>query len=200
MMREEFEQLTGFYPTADHYRAIEAAYTDYDGDKQAFCKAYKANKGGIAEKIQRTVNTAAWKTNREQSAEITRRDIEIDRLKKELEREQEWKPYESKNNVSQADYESLAASVKGGAARYMTDEEALDWVVQETGFSRRLITIIHEVATEEISRHNYIRKSGKVDRRPIYCATDYHYIRFNVRANVTNYYELWNDRLQPFWD
>lgn len=52
MMLEEFEELTGFYPSADMYDAIELEYADFPGDKYAFCEAYKANKDGLAEKIQ----------------------------------------------------------------------------------------------------------------------------------------------------
>lgn len=52
MMMTEFEELTGFYPSADMYDAIELEYADFPGDKYAFCEAYKANKDGLAEKIQ----------------------------------------------------------------------------------------------------------------------------------------------------
>ena len=76
MMLEEFEELTGFYPSADMYDAIELEYADFPGDKYAFCEAYKANKDGLAEKIQgkaseMTVNglfaltTISCKKNRE---------------------------------------------------------------------------------------------------------------------------------------
>ena len=94
MMIEEFEKRTGFYPTLVQYEAIERAYMAFDGDKDAFCKAYKKNADGMAERIQREVNMATFKAQRDQAAELTRRDVEIERLKKELEREQEWKPYE----------------------------------------------------------------------------------------------------------
>nr|DAM37321.1 MAG TPA: hypothetical protein [Caudoviricetes sp.] len=197
MMIEEFEQRTGYYPTAKEYEAIEKAYTDFSGDKDAFCKAFRKNEEGIAEKIQHEVNVAAFKDKREQAADITRRDIEIERLKKQLEREQEWKPYESENNVKQADYERLASSVPNGAY-YMTDEEAKDWICSEFDFDRDKITILHEVDEEEINRHRQCRKTGrKIDRRPVYCATDYHYIRFNTSRW---YYEVWNDSLRPFFD
>ena len=51
-MLTEFEELTGFYPSADMYDAIELEYFEFPGDKYAFCEAYKANKDGLAEKIQ----------------------------------------------------------------------------------------------------------------------------------------------------
>lgn len=41
MMIEEFEQRTGCFPSSAEYKAIEAAYMEFDGDKDEFCKAYK---------------------------------------------------------------------------------------------------------------------------------------------------------------
>jgi hypothetical protein len=196
-MIQEFEARTGFYPSQDLYNFIEAAYIESNLDKDSFCNAYKQNEGGIAEKIQHEANMATFREDRKHTAEITRRDIEIERLKKELEREQEWKPYESDHNVKQADYEKLASSVPNGA-HYMTDEEAKDWICDEFDFDRDKITIIHEIDEEEINRHHQCRNTGKkIDRRPIYCATDYHYIRFNTSRW---YYEIWNDDLRPFYD
>ena len=72
MMIEEFEKRTGFYPTLVQYAAIERAYMDFDGDKDAFCKAYKKNVDGIAERIQREVNMDTIKQERSQAAELTR--------------------------------------------------------------------------------------------------------------------------------
>ena len=82
MMINEFEKLTGTYPTADLYAAIEAAYYEFDGDKVAFCKAYTANADGLAEQIRDSVNAAAITAEREHAAELTRKDIQIDALTK----------------------------------------------------------------------------------------------------------------------
>ena len=128
MMIEEFEQRTGFYPTLALYAAIEAAYYEFDGDKDAFCRAYKKNADGIAERIQREANMEAIRQEGSQAAEASRRTAEIARLKRELEREQEWNPYEDAHNIQQTRYGELAGSVPSGAAHYMTDDEALDWV------------------------------------------------------------------------
>lgn len=118
------------------------------------------------------------------------------KLLERLDREQEWKPYESDRNVKQADYERLARSVPNGA-HYMTDDEAKDWICSEFDFDRDKITIIHEIDEEEVNRHHQCRSTGKkLDRRPVYCATDYHYIRFNTSHW---YYEVWNDSLRPFY-
>ena len=200
MMLSEFVERTGFHPLAFEYEKIEEAYYNFEGDKDAFCKAYKKNADGMAERIQREVNMATFKAQRDQSAELDRRDIEIERLKKELEREQGWKPYEDTHNIPQAEYTSLAESIPGGAARYMTDGEAMDWVCGEFGFERSQVTILHEIDEYEISRRNQLRRTGKkIDCRPIYCATDYHYIRFNVGRGAWQW-EAWNGQIRPFWD
>ncbi len=100
---------------------------------------------GIAERIQREVNRDAVKQERNQAAELACRDTEIERLKKELEREQEWKPYEDTHSITRAQYTGLAESVPSGAAHYMTDAEALDWICREFGFDRSQVTILHQV-------------------------------------------------------
>lgn len=128
--------------------------------------------------------------------EIKELQKQISRIESALEKEQEWKPYESDRNVKQADYESLAECVSN-AAHYMSDEEAKDWICDEFGFDRSKITILHEIDEEEVNRHRQCRRTGnKIDRRPIYCATDYHYIRFDV-SNW--YYEAWDGQLSQFY-
>lgn len=40
MMMSEFIERTGFQPLPFEYEKIEAAYYDFDGDKDAFCRAF----------------------------------------------------------------------------------------------------------------------------------------------------------------
>jgi hypothetical protein len=202
MMLEEFEARTGFYPSHDLYARIEAAYTESTLDKDAFCKAYKANKDGMAEAIAREASMAAFSTERKNKAEtahaIAELQKQVERLTRELDRELDWQPYEMRENVKQADYAELAKGAEAGlSSHYMTDEEAIQWICDEYDFQPGKITILHEVPQYEKSKHNQLRKTGKVfDRRPVYCATDYHYIRFNTSRF---YYEVWNGQLQPFF-
>lgn len=190
MMINEFTKLTGIYPTRDLYAAIEAAYHEFNGDKFDFCKAYKANTDGIAEKIQTAADTAAWKAEREHAAEITRKDIQIDALTRQLEREQEWKPYVDTNNYQQSRYDELRK-----AGRVMTDNEAKDLLYNEFGFAREKVTIYHSIPTYEVNRHRQLRKVGEIERLPLYEATDWNYIRFDCGCMT---YELINDDLRPF--
>ena len=163
MMIEEFEQRTGYFPSSAEYKAIEAAYMEFDGDKDEFCKAYKKNANGIAERIRREVNAAAFKESRQHTADLTRRDIEIERLKKQLEREQEWKPYEDADAVSQADYDELATS---GGTDKMTDDEAKALLYNWYGFAKEMVVILHTAPIYEINRHRQLREVGAVDRAP----------------------------------
>ena len=203
MMLSEFVERTGFEPMPAEYAKIEEAYCGFNGDKDAFCAAFVSGDG--EKKIYQA-----------RAAEIDRlngRILEMDKAAKkdgeeyerrlaffqaELDKEQEWKPYEDTHNVTQEQYADLAESVPGGAARYMTDAEALDWICSEFGFDRSKVTILHEIDEYEVNRHHQLRRTGKkIDRRPVYCATDYHYIRFNVGRN---WWECWNGQIRPFYD
>ncbi len=202
MMIQEFEERTGFHPSMELYTEIEKAYMETDLDKDTFCRDYKQNKNGIAEAVARRATlfaiSASSKAEKESAEKIAELEKQVRRLSEQLEREQEWKTYEMSQNVSQADYEKLADGAETGrCSRYMTDEEAKDWICSEFDFDRSKITIIHEVDKWEINRHGQLRKTGKkIDRRPVYCATDYHYIRFNTSRW---YYECWNGQLRPYY-
>ena len=205
MMLSEFVERTGFEPMPAEYAKIEEAYCGFNGDKDAFCKAFVAGDGekkiyqARAAEIDRLNGKILDmdKTFQQSNTEYERR---LAALQAELDRELEWKPYEFTKNISQAEYAELAKCVDSGSARYMTDDEALDWVCREFGFKRSQVTILHEIDEQEINRHNLCRASGrKIDRRPVYCATDYHYIRFNAGRGAWQW-EAWNGQMRPFWD
>ena len=205
MMLSEFVERTGFEPMAVEYAKIEEAYCSFKGDKDAFCKAFVDGDGekkiyqARAAEIDRLNGKILEmdKTFQQSSVEFERR---LAFFQAELDRELEWKPYEFTQNVSQAEYAELVKGISGGSARYMTDDEALDWVCSEFGFDRSQVTILHDIDEQEINRHNQCRASGrKIDRRPVYCATDYHYIRFNAGRGAWQW-EAWNGQMRPFWD
>jgi len=198
MLQQEFELLSGIYPTSDLYAFIEQAYNEFDGDKGAFCEAYRANRDGLAETIRSKCDLAHAHANAAAEQTIAELGRRINDLQFKLDREQEWRPYECERNVSQTDYARLASCVREGSdSHYMTDDEAKDWIYREYGFAREMVTIFHEVDVEEINRHSEVRKAGRTyDRRPVYDATDYHYIRFNTPHWK---YEVWNGMLYPFY-
>lgn len=117
---------------------------------------------------------------------------QVEKLAAQLEREQEWRLYEDKENVSQEDYEHL---VKQGDTRYLTDDEAKDLLYDWYGFAKEKVVIYHSLPKYEVNRHRQLRKVGEIDRRPAYNATDWNYIRFDCGAMT---YELHNDNLRFF--
>ncbi len=192
MMREEFEQRTGFLPTLSLYSIIEKYYMNFDGDKDAFCKAYKKNADGIATMIQHEADMQ--EVNAQIAAEKAAKDYEarIAELEKALEREQEWKPYEDTDNVQQADYERLASQ---SDTEHMSDEKAKALLYDWYGFAKEKIKIHRTLPRYEVNRHRQLRKVGEIDRAPLYNATDWNYIRFDCGCMS---YELYNDNLRPY--
>ena len=113
MMMSEFTERTGFEPTAEEYAEIEEQYYSFDGDKDAFCQHWKDTVGveGIckarAEKIAQ-LRATMLETEKSMMAENARLEKKITRLEAELEKEQEWRPYEDKDNCSDKKYDQLA--------------------------------------------------------------------------------------------
>ncbi|MDE7297335.1 MAG: hypothetical protein K2N94_00725 [Lachnospiraceae bacterium] len=197
MTVEEFEQRTGYYPSCKEYAAIEQAYADFPGDKDAFCEAYRANKDGIAGQIRSSADQSYFKEIGEYVHEIRSRDAaigtlkqQVERLTRQLEREQEWKPYEDAVGVSQKDYEELETDCN---TRKMTEEEAKGLISDWYGFEKQKIRIQHTAPVYEVNRHRRLRKVGEVRREPLYNAADWNYIRFRCMQLS---YESYNDSLR----
>lgn len=115
------------------------------------------------------------------------------KIKKDLEREQEWKPYNDAENVSQCDYDKLA---KAAGTKELTDDEAKSLLYEWYGFAKEKITIHRTTPIYEVNRHGRLRKIGETNRSPIYNATDWNYIRFDCGCMS---YELQDDNLRPFY-
>ena len=200
MMLHEFTDLTGFEPSPEEYAQIEEEYYAFDGDKKAFCQHFLKN-GGIQKVYDKRLETierlrsTMMETEKSLMQSIKEKEAQIARLEAELEKEQEWTPFEDEHNVSQADYEKLEAA----GARELSDEEAADMIADEFGFDRSKIVIVHEVAKTEINRHRRVRKVGTYERKALFEAWDWNYILFNVRGNVTHGYEMHNGELQQYW-
>ena len=202
MMIQESTKLTGIEPTDHEYSAIEAMYYKFDGDKKAFCKWFVENDGMITA-LRTIVNDQAAALNKvtdelkEANNAYNKVIAEYGKLSAELEKEQEWQPYELPENVKQADYDKLSAC---SSRKELTDKEAADMVADEFGFDRSKITIIHSVKQYEKSRNNRLRTVGYIERKALFEAWDWNYIRFNVEGNVTMCYEMSNGDLKLFCD
>lgn len=194
MMITEFIARTGFEPTADEYERIEDAYYNFDGNKDAFCKAFVENGGELkiykerADEISR-LRSQMLEAEKQFKKDVADRDRLIDQLTAELDRELEWKPSTSTGtNMEQIRYEELSS-----AGHTMTDEEAKAFIADECGFAPERIHILHEVSTYEVNKHHRLRKSGTFDRTPVYESTDWNYVRFDCASFM---YELVNGELQ----
>jgi len=192
MMMSEFTERTGFEPMAEEYVEIEQQYYNFDGNKDAFCKHWKDTVGveGIckarAEKITQLRSTMV-ETEKELMQAIAEKDGLIARLKADLEREQEWKPWTNKDAVKQEDYDHLRR-----CGHEMTDDEAKDWIASEWGFDPSKIRICRKMKTFERNRHSLLRQVGEIDRDPYYDATDWYYVFFRVCGME---YEAYNGSL-----
>lgn len=103
----------------------------------------------------------------------------LDKSLQEIERLENWLPYEIPENYTQKAYEELAES---GVARQMTDSEAVDMVSTICGFDTQSIRIIRTVSKLEKSNNGKIRKVGTYIRNPLYASSDWNYIRFDCRG------------------
>ena len=201
MTVEEFEQRTGHYPTCKAYAAIEQAYADFDGDKDTFCKAFQANKNGLAGQIRNSADQSYFAEIGGYVHEIRTRGShlrslrqQVEDLTRRLEREQEWKPSEDTGNVLQGAYEELAADV---GTRKLTEEEAKELLCDWYGFEKHRLEIRYAVPVYEVNRHRILRKTGERKRPPLYNATDWNYIHFRCGRMS---YELYNGNLCLYLD
>lgn len=194
MMISEFIDRTGFEPTAKEYAKIEEAYYNFDGDKDAFCKAFVAHNGEKqicktrAEEIER-LNSQMLELKKTFKQDIADRDRRIDELTAELDRELEWKPCDDAGTtMTQKQYEHLA-----GSGKVMSDEEAKAFIAAECGFDPEKIHIQHEVNAYEVDKHRRLRVAETFNRSPVYESTDWNYIRFDCACCM---YELVNGELR----
>lgn len=198
MMIQEFETLTGIYPSAELYKAIEAEYMDGPWtNKQDFCDAYKKNKDGLAEVIAKRACDANYQAEKkahqlieeaEKEADLWR--IRYEKTQQELDKELGWTAYEDERRISEKDYIRLAAQTD---TKVLTEEEAKDLIFEEFGFAKETVFIITERVALEVDKRHRIRSTHRMmNRQPLYNATDWNYIGFECRGYS---YEMVNGEL-----
>lgn len=207
MMLSEFVERTGFAPLPFEYEKIENAYYVFNGDKDAFCKAFV--EGGGEKKLYQARAAEIERLNGkilEMDRDIWRTSESYERqlasLQAQLDRELEWKPSEGTGtNMSQSDYEALVALCDGihGDPHEMTDDEAKKLIASEFGFAVEKVVIIHVVHAYEVNKYRQLRKSAEYIRRPMYDVSDYNYVRFDVDCgHITWMYEMVNGELETY--
>lgn len=175
MLIHEFEELTGFRPTEQHYEVIEDYYNADDRDKDEFCKAFKENEGGLATRIQREANIRMYTLKADAYSETVRFESRIKDLEERLYKAEGWKEYEDPRAVTGMQYEAL----KDGCDP-MTDADAKKLLHDWFGFDKSKVEICHAAPKEIISRDGRIKEVGTECRKPLYGATDFYYIRFTA--------------------
>lgn len=192
MTIKEFTERTGFYPSYEHYRIIEDAYMESDGDKDAFCEAYKNNTDGIAERIARAADRdfekkaeAGKKAYARMEERIARQAYIINDLQSQLDAELEWTPCEDAGTrMTQRDYVKLR---EDRFTKTMTDEEAANFIAEELGFNAARVKIIRKAETYEVNKHRRMRVAETYEREPLYESTDWNYVRFDVYSMAYEY-------------
>lgn len=186
MLKKEFEELTGIYPSDALYRCIEAKYMEMPMvRKENFCNYYKNNTDGIAERIQMAADKAEIARDKEHEEQTRLLKKETDSLKEELRRikrklylEEEWKEYFNPELLSQ---EAYLIQQRQCNYQFRKDINALKgWLYDSFGFSPEAVNIVTSMPAEEINRHGVIRriKDKEYDRRPVYFSSDLNYILF----------------------
>ncbi len=191
MTLQEFTDRTGIYPDWALYEVIEAHFS---GNMDAFCKAYKENEDGLAEKIQHETDAVYVET-------LNRLTARLDKTVKALTRELEWKPASLGTNLDQYDYDDLAKDCTGmdGELKAMSESEAKQLVAEEFGFSPDKVEIVETVHDYEVNVYGDVRQAAEHKRPPLYFSSAENYIRFDVRcAAAVFHYEMIDGNLKEY--
>ena len=193
MMMSEFIERTGFQPLPFEYAKIEEAYYNFDGDKDGFCKAFVKADGekkvyqARAAEIDR-LNGKILEMDRASKRDSEVYEKRIADLQAQLDKELEWKPSEG-----------TGATADHGDPHVMSEDEARLLVAEEFGFNPERVEIVTTVHTYEVNKHHLLRKAATYTRQPLYNATDWNYVRFNVRgAGCTWMYEMVGGELETY--
>lgn len=200
MLISEFQTHTGIYPNWALWKAINRAYNESELDQQKFCADYLANVDGLAQRIQREcdMETARAESNLRRklfdAQDMTNQmENQLKTLQAQLDRELDWHPAgDLGTNMSESDYALLADDEVP-----MTELDAIRRVHRECGFDMAKIRIVMSVQTFEVNKHHKIRVKDTYSRQPVWSASDWNYIRFNVAGLQ---WEIVNGELMPYCD
>ena len=193
MLMQEFTDMTGFGPTVEEFREIESEYYRFNGDKQAFCKAF-VERGGekqvyarraeyIKELYSRLMDQEKEYTAR--LAELTAKNIH---LQEELDRELDWQLTNSAGTkMDQEEYDDLLRH-----GEVLNCAQAVNIVCKEYGFAWDRVEIKKEVSTYQKNKRGELREKERMERDPVYSSTDWNYIRFDCAGLQ---YEMINGEL-----
>lgn len=177
MMQKEFEELTGVIVSNSEYTSIEREYMSCEDEKRIFCKKWVKNGGAAMLAKNRLAEIERL------NAQVLALKNEMSALREKLDKAQKWNlVVDSKK--TQTEYEEIEKDALSGIGRFLTNEEAIQVIADETGFDKDKIIIRHSVSAYEVSNSGETRNTKQIPREPIYVSSDYMYIRFAVKCGV----------------
>lgn len=180
MMQKEFEELTGVIVSNSEYTSIEREYMSCEDEKRIFCKKWVKNGGAAMLAKNRLAEIERL------NAQVLALKNEVSALREKLDKAQKWNlVVDSKK--TQTEYEEIEKDALSGIGRFLTNEEAIQVIADETGFDKDKIIIRHSVSAYEVSNSGETRNTKQIPREPIYVSSDYMYIRFAVKCGAWLY-------------
>ena len=177
MMKKEFEELTGVIVSNSEYASIEKEYMSCEDEKRIFCKKWVKNGGAAMLAKNRLAEIERL------NAQVLALKNEASALREKLDKAQKWNlVVDSKK--TQTEYEEIELDASSGIGRFLTDEEAIQVIADETGFDKDKVIIRHSVSAYEVSNSGETRNTKQIPREPIYVSSDYMYIRFAVKCGA----------------
>lgn len=177
MMQKEFEELTGVIVSNSEYTSIEREYMSCEDEKRIFCKKWVKNGGAAMLAKNRLAEIERL------NAQVLALKNEVSALREKLDKVQKWNlVVDSKK--TQTEYEEIEKDALSGIGRFLTNEEAIQVIADETGFDKDKIIIRHSVSAYEVSNSGETRNTKQIPREPIYVSSDYMYIRFAVKCGA----------------
>lgn len=177
MMKKEFEELTGVIVSNSEYASIEKEYMSCEDEKRIFCKKWVKNGGAAMLAKNRLAEIERL------NAQVLALKNEASALREKLDKAQKWNlVVDSKK--TQTEYEEIERDASSGIGRFLTDEEAIQVIADETGFDKDKVIIRHSVSAYEVSNSGETRNTKQIPREPIYVSSDYMYIRFSVKCGA----------------
>lgn len=177
MMQKEFEELTGVIVSNSEYASIEKEYMSCEDEKRIFCKKWVKNGGAAMLAKNRLAEIERL------NAQVLALKNEASALREKLDKAQKWNlVVDSKK--TQTEYEEIERDASSGIGRFLTDEEAIQVIADETGFDKDKVIIRHSVSAYEVSNSGETRNTKQIPREPIYVSSNYMYIRFAVKCGT----------------
>ena len=196
MLIQEFTDMTGFEPTPEEFQEIESEYYRFDGDKQAFCKAF-VERGGEKQVYARRaeyikeLESQLMDQEKEHKERMAKLLSENARLQEALDRELDWQMTNSAGTqMYQEEYDDLLRH-----GEVLNCVQAVNIVCKEYGFAWDRVEIKKEVSTYQENKRGELREKERMERDPVYSSADWNYIRFDCAGLQ---YEMINGELVKY--